>query len=156
LPTDAGQIVVGPGSKALLYGLVLALEGDVVLPRPSWVSYEPQALLAGRRTLRVDVPEACGGVPDPALLAGALAGARRGGLDPRLLILTLPDNPTGTHAPPALLADVLAIAREQQLTVVSDEIYGELLHRGTLTSAAALDEGCIVTGGLSKSLALGG
>ncbi len=47
------QIVVGPGSKPLLYALLHILEGDLLLPVPSWVSYAPQARLAGRRVIEV-------------------------------------------------------------------------------------------------------
>ncbi|MGZ6708953.1 MAG: aminotransferase class I/II-fold pyridoxal phosphate-dependent enzyme, partial [Solirubrobacteraceae bacterium] len=53
LPTSADRILVAPGSKALLYALLAVLPGDVVLPRPSWVSYAAQAALAGKRVLDV-------------------------------------------------------------------------------------------------------
>src|SRR5215469_2357850 len=43
LPTSAGSVVGGPGSKPLLYGLLLAIGADVAVPRPSWVSYAAQA-----------------------------------------------------------------------------------------------------------------
>jgi aspartate aminotransferase len=48
LPTEAANVVCGPGSKALLFGLMTAIGGDVVVTRPSWVSYAAQASLAGR------------------------------------------------------------------------------------------------------------
>src|SRR5215831_14750577 len=43
LPTSPGQVVAGPGSKALLFALLLAIGGDLALPRPCWVSYAAQA-----------------------------------------------------------------------------------------------------------------
>ena len=49
LPTEAASVVAGPGSKALLYSLMVAIGGDVAVTRPSWVSYAAQASLAGRR-----------------------------------------------------------------------------------------------------------
>jgi aspartate aminotransferase len=158
LTTEPSQVVVGPGSKALIYALLVALEGDLVLPRPAWVSYEPQARLAGKAVLRVDVPAAAGGVPDPNALRTEIALAAQGGLDPRILLLTHPDNPTGTYADEDLLGEVLAIAREFELFVVCDEIYAELAHSpDKFVSAAVLDpENVVVTGGLSKSHALGG
>jgi aspartate aminotransferase len=158
LETEPDQIVVGPGSKALLYALLLVLDGDLVLPRPSWVSYEPQARLVGKEVVRVDVPTAAGGVPDPEALRSEVGLARERGLDPRILILNHPDNPTGTHADPDLLADVLAVACECGLQVLSDEIYAELAHSPeAFVSAAVLDpDNVVVTGGLSKSHALGG
>jgi aspartate aminotransferase len=158
LETEPSQIVVGPGSKALLYALLLVLDGDLVLPRPSWVSYEPQARLVGKEVLRVDIPAVAGGVPDPEALRSEVGFARERGLDPRILILNHPDNPTGTHADADLLADVLAVARDCGLHVLSDEIYAELAHSPeTFVSAAVLDpDNVVVTGGLSKSHALGG
>jgi aspartate aminotransferase len=158
LRTEPEQVLVGPGSKALLYALFASLDGDLVLPRPAWVSYEPQARLVGKHVLRVDIPAGAGGVPDPALLAADVSGARKRGLDPRILLLTHPDNPTGTFAPTGLLESVLELARECELFVVADEIYAELAHApDEFVSAARLDpDNVVVTGGLSKSHALGG
>ena len=44
---DPDQVVIAPGSKPLLFALLDILQGDVMLPRPSWVSYEPQVKHAG-------------------------------------------------------------------------------------------------------------
>jgi aspartate aminotransferase len=156
--TDREQIVVGPGSKALLFALLVAIDGDLVLPQPSWVSYAAQAVLAGKRVIRVPIPPECGGIPDPIALEDAVRRARTEGLDPRLLLLTQPDNPTGTVPSRALLAHTLEVARECGLIVISDEIYADLAYEdGAFTSAAAIEaENCVVTNGLSKSLAIGG
>jgi aspartate aminotransferase len=158
LPTDPSTVVVGPGSKPLLFALLLALPGDLVLPVPSWVSYEPQARLAGKSVIRVAIPEAAGGVPDPDLLEDALAAARRRGLRPGVLLLTIPDNPTGTVATRGLLERVLAVARSEDLIVISDEIYRDLAYDpAEFVSPAELHpEGTVVTGGVSKSLSIGG
>ncbi len=98
VPTAPEQVVVAPGSKALLFGLLSVLPGDVVLPRPCWVSYAAQAALAGKHVIDVPIPAQAGGIPDPAALREALAGARAAGRSPGILVLTLPDNPTGTLA----------------------------------------------------------
>ena len=104
LPTGPEQVLLAPGSKALLYALLCVLPGDVVLPRPSWVSYAAQAALAGKRVIDVAIAAEAGGVPDPAALREALAAARAQGHEPAILVLTLPDNPTGTVAPASLHA----------------------------------------------------
>lgn len=158
LPTDPDQIVFGPGSKSMLYALLAALPGDVVLPAPSWLTYAAQASLVGKRTIGVPIPVRAGGVPHPGLLPGALAAARADGLTPGILILTLPDNPTGTVAPRSLLAEVCQIADREGLVVISDEIYRDLAHRPDefVSTAELLPERTFVTGGLSKNLALGG
>ena len=158
LPTDADQIVLAPGSKALLYALVAGLPGDVVLPQPSWVSYAAQAALAHKEVIWVPVPAECGGVPDPDRLGEMLRRARAEGRRPGILVLTLPDNPTGTVAGAELLAKVCRVAEEHDLAIVSDEIYRDLSYDpGSFVSPASLaPERTFVTTGLSKSLALGG
>ncbi|HEY8543695.1 MAG TPA: aminotransferase class I/II-fold pyridoxal phosphate-dependent enzyme [Acidimicrobiales bacterium] len=158
LPTGPDQVVLAPGSKALLYALIACLPGDLVLPGPSWVSYAAQAALAGKRVRRVPVPEEAGGVPDPDLLDDALRLARRQGGRPGTLLLTIPDNPTGTVADPDLVRRVCAVAEAHDLVVVSDEIYRDLCYdpHDLVSPSHFVPDRCFVTTGLSKSMALGG
>jgi aspartate aminotransferase len=158
LPTDPDRVLLAPGSKALLYALLTVLPGDLVLPVPSWVSYAAQAALVGKRVIGVPIPERAGGVPDPALLGPALAEARAAGARPGVLILTVPDNPTGTLPPRDLLAEVCRVAEREGLVVVSDEIYRDLGRHPAdhVSPAELLPADTIVTSGLSKNLALGG
>ncbi len=156
--TEANQVVFAPGSKALLWALVTALPGDVVLPRPSWVSYRAHAALAGKRVVQVPAPCGLGGVPDVEALATAVKEARHAGADPGILVVTLPDNPTGTLAPGALVEQLCALAEQLDLVIISDEIYRDLVYDPDdfVSPASIAPERVVVTGGLSKSLALGG
>jgi aspartate aminotransferase len=160
LPTDADQIVLAPGSKALLMALQLAVPGDVVLPRPAWNSYAAQVAYAGKQVIGVPIPAACGGVPESTALQSAVQAARASGRDPQLLVLTLPDNPTGTLASPALVREVCAVAEAEDLLIISDEIYRDLVHDPVatpfLSPAEIAPERTVVTSGLSKSLGIGG
>ncbi|TYC08001.1 pyridoxal phosphate-dependent aminotransferase [Actinomadura syzygii] len=159
LPTDPSAVVAGPGSKPLLYALLAALGGDVVVPSPSWVSYAAQASLAGAEPIRVATPPGEGGVPSPALLADAVVRARARGRDVRAVVVTLPDNPTGTIASEDAVRRLCAVAREQDLVIISDEIYRDLVHDPARTApspARHAPERTVVTTALSKSLAAGG
>jgi aspartate aminotransferase len=159
LPTEPDDVVLAPGSKGLLFALVAAQPGDVVLPAPSWVTYGPQAQLLGRTPVFVPIPEQAGGVPDPELLPGALAEARRRGARPATLVLTLPDNPTGTTAGADLVRRVMAVACDEGLVVIADEIYRDVIfddRAGYLSPAEVEPETTVVVTGLSKSLSLGG
>lgn len=158
LPTHADQVLFAPGSKALLFALLAALPGDLVLPCPAWVSYAAQAALVNKRVIDVPIPAESGGIPCPALLEQTLTRARAEGARPGVLLLTVPDNPTGTVAREDQLREVCAIADRHGLAVISDEIYAELTHDGTLAPSvtAHLPERTVVTSGLSKSMALGG
>jgi aspartate aminotransferase len=156
LPTGPGAVVAGPGSKALLFGLMAAIGGDVAVTQPSWVSYAAQASLAGRTAHFVPGP---GGVPDAGKLARTIAAARAAGRPVRAVIVTLPDNPTGTLAPADAVRAVCAVAERHGLIVISDEIYRDLVHdevTGFTSPASIYAERTVVTTGLSKNLALGG
>jgi aspartate aminotransferase len=159
LPTEPDQIVIAPGSKALLWALLSILPGDVVLPRPSWVSYAAQAAIAGKRVWSVPIaPNGPGGVPDPDALEQTLADAAARGGEPGVLVLTLPDNPTGTVASADDVERLIEIAEAHGLSVVSDEIYRDLAHTPEQVRSPAeyLPETTYVTNGLSKNMALGG
>ncbi|MFI9048308.1 pyridoxal phosphate-dependent aminotransferase [Streptomyces sp. NPDC053427] len=160
LPTEPDRVIVAPGSKPLLMALQLVIPGDVLLPRPAWNTYAPQAVYAGKKVFGVPIPADCGGVPDPDALRGTIRRARESGGDPRLLVLTLPDNPTGTLAPPSVIRALCALARAEDLLIVSDEIYRDSVHdpRATpfLSPAEVAPERTVVTSGLSKTLGLGG
>jgi aspartate aminotransferase len=159
LPTEPDDVVLAPGSKPLLLALVAAVPGDVVLPAPAWVTYAPQARMLGRAALRVPIPGQAGGVPDPQLLPQALREFRAAGRNPRLLVLTVPDNPTGTTAPPDLVRSVVSVAEREGLVVVADEIYRDVVFdpgQPYLSAAEVAPAGTVVVTGLSKSLGLGG
>ncbi len=155
--TEAEQIVYSPGSKPLLFALLAAIDGDLVLPRPAWVSYAAQAALLNRDVIHVPIPPQAGGVPDPDRLDNALRQAKERGAQPGVLVITIPDNPTGTIATPKHVQAVCRIAERYRLAIICDEIYAELCHHHAAPSAVTyLPERTVVTSGLSKSLALGG
>ena len=156
--TDPDQIVFAPGSKPLLWALIETIGGDVILPRPSWVSYGAQAQIAGRRVWPVEIGEPAGGVPEPDALRETLARARRESATPGLLVLTLPDNPTGTVASALVIAELVEIAESHGLAILCDEIYRDLAHdpEALVSPAELAPERVFITNGLSKSMALGG
>ncbi|MET9958544.1 pyridoxal phosphate-dependent aminotransferase [Streptomyces sp. NPDC006326] len=160
LPTTPEQVVCGPGSKPLLFGLLLAVGGDVVIPMPSWVSYAAQADLIGARHFSVPTLPGQGGVPDPDLLRETVTAARAAGHDPRSVVVTLPDNPTGTIAAPDTVRRLGEAARELGLVIISDEIYCDLVYDPAATPAVSpavyAPERTVVTTGLTKNLAIGG
>lgn len=150
LSTDADQVIAGPGSKALLYALLHTVRGALALPLPSWVSYAAQAALLGLPTR----PIPGFGAPDPDLLDAA---ARRGEIG--AVLVTLPDNPTGTLATSEVIRAVAEVARRHDLLIISDEIYRDLLHDPAMSFTSPADiapERTVITTGLSKNLALGG
>ncbi|HEY7356026.1 MAG TPA: aminotransferase class I/II-fold pyridoxal phosphate-dependent enzyme [Ktedonobacterales bacterium] len=158
LDVSAAQVAVAPGSKPLLYTLMQVLQGDLLLPAPSWVSYAPQAHLAGRRVIAVQPDASDHHRLTPQALAAAWERARSERADPRILLVNTPSNPTGGMFERADVEAIALWAREQGITIISDEIYAELAHgwRAHVSPAAFYPEGTIVTGGMSKAFSAGG
>jgi aspartate aminotransferase len=158
LTFSSDQIIVAPGSKPLLYALMQVLERDLLLPVPSWVSYAPQARLAGRQVIGVETDPGDHHRITPLALSQAVAQSRKLGADPRILLVNTPSNPTGGMFDRAGVEAISLWAREEGVTLISDEIYAELAHgwREHISPARFYPEGCIVTGGLSKAFSAGG
>jgi aspartate aminotransferase len=159
LPTTPDAVICGPGSKPLLFGLLLAIGADVAVPQPSWVSYAAQAGLIGARPHYVPTPAGEGGICDPASLVRAVEAARSAGRRIGSVVVTLPDNPTGRLGDPATVQDLADVATRYDLIVIADEIYRDLVYEPAPAVASPVDfapERTVVTTGLSKNLALGG
>jgi aspartate aminotransferase len=150
----ADDVLVGPGSKELLFILQLTFYGDLLVPSPSWVSYAPQAAIAGRQHRWIDTRREDGWRLTPEALD---AVCRDDPSRPRILILNYPSNPLGVTYSPEQLQALARVARRYGLVVLSDEIYGELHHQGAHRSIAEwYPEGTIISGGLSKWCGAGG
>ena len=152
------SIAVAPGSKPLLYALLQVLEGDLLLPAPSWVSYAPHARLAGRRVITVPTDPLDHHRLTPQTLTDSLSQARQQGANPRILIVNTPSNPTGGMFAREDAEAIAQWSRDKGITLICDEIYAELVHgwREHVSPAQFYPEGCIVTGGLSKAFSAGG
>ncbi len=155
---DPAQVIVAPGSKALLYACINQLCGDVLLPRPSWVSYQPQALYSGKRVFWIDTDFEHHYMPTRQALLKTIEQARQAGGDPRILVLNSPNNPTGAALEPENAKEIGVLCRELGLTVLSDELYRRIMHPGKNFHSIAQDypEGTILIGGLSKDVGVGG
>jgi aspartate aminotransferase len=148
------DVLIGPGSKELMFLIQLVYYGDLVIPTPSWVSYAPQAHIVGRpvhwvparaenrwKLMADDLEELCKEDPDR----------------PRILILNYPSNPTGMTYHVEDLKALAKVARKYRVIVLSDEIYSQLHFKGQHISIARFyPEGTIVSGGLSKWCGAGG
>ena len=148
------DVLVGPGSKELLFLLQLVFYGDLVIPAPAWVSYAPQARIIGRQVRMVPTNRESGWRLTPEALDRVCVEDEG---RPRILVLNFPSNPTGMTFNATQLHDIATVARKHQLVVVSDEIYGEVHHDGAHVSLARFyPEGTILSAGLSKWCGAGG
>lgn len=149
-------VLVGPGSKELIFQSLYVLEGPVFVPAPSWVSYGPQLNLRGKEIVPIVTRPECG----YKLSADELleATSHYSSDEQKILILNNPSNPTGAVYTDAELKAISDVCRKKRILIISDEIY-RLIDFSGRKSKGFLDfypEGTIVTQGLSKSHAAGG
>ncbi len=150
----ADDVLIGPGSKELMFLLQIVYYGDLVVPTPAWVSYAPQAQIVGRhvRFLHTRADEGWKLQPDQLQRLCDEDPGR-----PRILVLNYPSNPTGRTYTVDELRALALVAERYGVVVLSDEIYGELHHRGAHISIERFyPDGTIVSSGLSKWCGAGG
>lgn len=131
-PDDSERVIVSQGAVQGLAAVlsVLVEPGDeVLIPDPAWPNYEMQTLLLGGRPVRYPLDPAHGFRPDPEQVA-ALIGPRT-----KVLVLNTPGNPTGAVLEPALIEALVTAAVRRGVTVVSDEVYDEIVLDGRHASA---------------------
>jgi aspartate aminotransferase len=154
IETRPEDILIGPGSKELIFILQLVYYGDLIIPTPSWVSYFPQARIIGRHVHWVPTRADEGYRLTPEKLDMI---CRSDPNRPRVVILNYPSNPTGCSYPIDKLKQLAMVARKYNIVLVSDEIYGMIHHQGQHVSIARYyPEGTIISSGLSKWCGAGG
>ena len=154
IQAQAEDVLVGPGSKELMFLLQLVYYGDLVIPTPTWVSYAPQAGIIGRQVqwLQTSSQDRWQLMPDQLAELCARDPGR-----PRIVILNYPNNPTGGTYKLEELKSLARVARENRVVLLSDEIYGGLHYKGQHVSIARFyPEGTIISSGLSKWCGAGG
>ena len=154
LNMNGDQVLIGPGSKELMFLLQLVYYGDLVIPTPSWVSYAPQAHIIGRHVNWLQTRQENDWLLTPEEIE---KHCEKDPTRPRVFILNYPNNPTGLSYSDEQLAALAAAARKYRLILLSDEIYGELNFTGRHCSIAShYPEGTIISSGLSKWCGAGG
>ncbi|WP_128378903.1 aminotransferase class I/II-fold pyridoxal phosphate-dependent enzyme [Streptomyces cavernae] len=128
LPARPELTAAAPGGTALLLALTAAVGGDVLVPRPCAAWWEPHARLLHSPVFHVPTPAECGGVPDPYAFLETVRRVRDEGGDPRLLFLSVADDPTATVAPPEVLHETMEAAEAEGLHLVSDETWRDTVH----------------------------
>lgn len=154
----AACIAIAPGSKEVIYHLLMVLEGPLILPTPAWVSYKPQAQLLGKKTLFLPTDFATEYKLDIEHLEALLKSAA---VAQSVMIVNSPNNPTGQAYSADEWEQIARLCRRHNVYVIADEIYAELNFADEeIVQAPSLGAHCpervIVTSGLSKARAAGG
>ena len=147
------RIYVGPGTKELIFNLLEILHGTVILPTPAWLGYLPQIrFLKKNFHMLPSKPNKKFSPGDLRRLALRLQDRQK------ILILNNPHNPTGLLYDKYELEEIAYVCREQNITIISDEIYAQTTYDFSkfVSMGKIYPEGTFVTNGLSKSHAAGG
>lgn len=154
---DKEVLITVGGSEAIDIGIRALINPgvgeEVLIPQPSYVSYEPCAILAGAKPVIINLKAE----NEFRLTAEELLEAVTE--KTKLLILPFPNNPTGAIMEREDLEAIAKIAIEKDIIVMSDEIYGELTYKGKHVSIAGLPgmkERTILINGFSKAYAMTG
>lgn len=152
---DPTQVLIGSGSKMLLYNTFCAFSDAVIfIPSPTWVSYAPQAQLAGQKIHQLPTNYASRWRVNLLALDKAFSQYKS---QEKLLVLNYPGNPDGLTYSRKELENIAIVAKKHKIWILSDEIYGALHHTGSHVSVASVyPERTIVTSGLSKWCGAGG
>ena len=148
-------IVTVGGSEAIDIGLraMVNVGDEVIIPQPSYVSYEPCAILAGAKPIIIDLKAE----NEFRLTAEELKNAITD--KTKILILPFPNNPTGAIMERKDLEEIAKVCIENDIYVISDEIYGELSYKEkhvSIASIAGMKERTILINGFSKAYAMTG
>jgi len=150
------QIIVAGGSKILLFCIMAAFKkAEILLPAPSWVSYEPQGKLAGHEVNWIGTTFN----HKWSLTAKQLDDycIARDKEFPLILVFNYPSNPTGQTYNANQLSDLAGVMKKHKIIVIADEIYSLLTYKKNYpTLSDYYPEGCIVSSGLSKWCGAGG
>ena len=148
----AENIIIGPGTKELMFLLQLLFDGDILLPAPSWVSYAPQALLGRNKVHWIITTSENNWFPTPEEIEKVILKNKDKNY---LLFLNSPNNPSGQIC--NNLKEISAIAKKYNILILSDEIYSELSFDENFRSISQFyPEKTIISTGLSKWCGAGG
>ena len=148
-------VVTVGGSEAIDIGLraVINSDDEVIIPQPSYVSYEPCAVLADAKPVIINLKAENEFRLKPDELLNAITDRTK------VLILPYPNNPTGAIMEKEDLEKIAKIVIEKDLLVISDEIYSALTYKDKHVSIASIDgmqERTILINGFSKAYAMTG
>jgi aspartate aminotransferase len=147
------NILITPGSKEAMLLMHVAFNGEIILPAPSWVSYEPQAQIGLNKVHWLQTTRENNWFPTPKEIEKKIQTIGKN--KNIILILNSPNNPSGTVC--KNLKKIAIIAEKYKIIILSDEIYTDLTFCNRYESISKFyPEATFVSGGLSKWCGAGG
>jgi aspartate aminotransferase len=147
------NILITPGSKEAMLLMHIAFRGEIIIPAPGWVSYEPQAQIGLNKVHWLETSRINNWFPTGDEFEKKI---KKIGKNKNLIfILNSPNNPSGAVC--RNLEELAKVARKYKIIVLSDEIYTDLTFKSNYNSISKYyPELTFITGGLSKWCGAGG
>jgi aspartate aminotransferase len=146
------NVIIGPGSKELMFLLHVIFDGEIILPAPSWVSYAPQAILGRNKVQILQTKRENNWFPTATEIEEIILKDKNKNY---LLFINSPNNPSGQIC--ENLEEIADVTKKYNLIILSDEIYSELSFEDNYRSISSYcPEKTIVSTGLSKWCGAGG
>ena len=146
------NIMITPGSKEAMLLMHVAFNGEIIVPAPSWVSYEPQAQIARNKLHWIQTSRENNWFPTTQQLESKIKSLKKKNI---ILIINSPNNPSGSVC--KNLKEIALIAKKYKIIILSDEIYTDLTFCGNYESISKYyPEATFISGGLSKWCGAGG
>ncbi len=157
LDVDPSRIIIGPGTKDLIFTIFSMISGSAIIPAPSWIGYYPQLRLLGKHYHTYKLRLKYDFKIQPDELDDYLSKLTHEKTQ-HLLIINNPHNPTGQVYSKNELLEIVQVCRKYNMLILADEIYAlSTYNLGNFTSIGLLyPEGTFVTNGLSKDRSAGG
>ena len=147
------NILITPGSKEAMLLMHIAFNGEILIPAPGWVSYEPQAQIGANKVHWIETTRSNNWFPTANELEKKIKiiGKKKN----LIFILNSPNNPSGAVS--NNLKELAKVAKKYKLIILSDEIYTDLTFENYYDSISShYPELTFITGGLSKWCGAGG
>ena len=149
---NSENVIIGPGSKELMFLLHVIFDGEIILPAPSWVSYAPQAILGRNKIKILQTKRENNWFPTAQEIEEVILKDKNKNY---LLFLNSPNNPSGQVC--ENLEEISNVTNKYNLIILSDEIYSELTFTKNYKSISNFcPEKTIISTGLSKWCGAGG
>jgi len=146
---DASDVIITNGvteSIQLLFGAVLNRGDEVLVPGPGYPPYTSITKFLGGKPVPYRTVEEEGWIPDVENLKAKITGKTR------MVVVINPNNPTGALYPRKILEEIVNISFDEEILLVSDEVYDRLIYEGTFYSPTMLakDLPMVIFNGMSK------
>lgn len=150
---DRENVVVTAGGTEGLVATALTLYGphqEVLVPDPGFVLYAPHAKIAGAIPVPYPLDESRAYLPDLEALEHLVTR------NTRAIVVNSPSNPTGSLFPRSMVDQLARFAESHRLTIISDEVYEEMVYDGPFTSFWGRSDRAVIVHSFSKMFAMTG